>query len=79
MRVQETLSQVYAHADQHAHEQGGEERGTGGAYSFVACLSHLTIEHASLSKKHTEYEGSYVADIFFFFSSSSGGWGKIKL
>ena len=25
----------------------------GGAYSFVACLSHLTIDHASLSRRST--------------------------
>ena len=27
--------------------------GWGGAYSFVACLSHLTIDHASLSRRST--------------------------
>ena len=27
--------------------------GRGGAYSFVACLSHLTIDHASLSRRST--------------------------
>ena len=27
--------------------------GTGGAYSFVACLSRLTIDHASLSRRST--------------------------
>ena len=37
---------------------GGEEvgiRGTGGggAYSFVACLCHLTIDHASFSRRST--------------------------
>ena len=26
-------------------------RGRGGAYSFVACLSHLTMDHASLSRR----------------------------
>ena len=25
----------------------------GGAYSFVACLGHLTIDHASLSRRST--------------------------
>ena len=25
----------------------------GGGYSFVACLSHLTIDHASLSRRST--------------------------
>ena len=30
--------------------EGGER---GGAYSFVACLSHLTIDHASLSRRST--------------------------
>ena len=32
-------------------ERGGE--GGGGAYSFVACLSNLTIDHASLSRRST--------------------------
>ena len=27
--------------------------GVGGAYSFVACLSHLTIDHAALSRRST--------------------------
>ena len=27
--------------------------GVGGAYSFAACLSDLTIEHASLSRRRT--------------------------
>ena len=27
--------------------------GGGGVYSFVACLSHLTIDHASLSRRST--------------------------
>ena len=31
---------------------GGERRGEG-AYSFVACLSHLTVDHASLSRRST--------------------------
>ena len=31
----------------------GGGRGRAGAYSFVACLSHLTIEHASLSRWRT--------------------------
>ena len=30
------------------------EAGRGGAYSFVACLSHLTIDHASLSRRTTD-------------------------
>ena len=32
---------------------GGEKRGRGGgdAYSFVACLSHLTVDHASHSRR----------------------------
>ena len=30
--------------------EGGRWRGAGGAYSFVAYLSHLTIDHASLSR-----------------------------
>ena len=30
-----------------------ESGGGGGAYSFVACLSHLTIDHASLSIRST--------------------------
>ena len=29
----------------------------GGAYSFVACLSHLTIDHASLSRRSTAEVG----------------------
>ena len=33
---------------------GGEGAGAGGgAYSFVACLSHLTIDNASLSRRST--------------------------
>ena len=28
-------------------------RGGEGAYSFVACLSHLTVDHASLSRRST--------------------------
>ena len=32
------------------HERGG--RG-GGGYWFVACLSHFTIDHASLSRRST--------------------------
>ena len=32
----------------------GREGGEGkGAYSFVACLSHLTIDHVSLSRRST--------------------------
>ena len=31
-------------------ERGGE-RGRGGGGSFVACLSHLTIDHAFLSRR----------------------------
>ena len=30
---------------------GGEGGGGGGAYSFVACPSHLNIDHASLSRR----------------------------
>ena len=30
---------------------GKSGRGGGGAYSFVACLSHLTIDHASLPRR----------------------------
>ena len=34
--------------------EGGREGGGGGrAYSFVACLNHLTIDHASLSRRST--------------------------
>ena len=32
-------------------QTGGGEGG--GAYSFVACLGHLTIDHASLSRRST--------------------------
>ena len=32
-------------------EMGRRDRG--GAYSFVACLGHLAIEHASLSRRST--------------------------
>ena len=31
--------------------RGGGGEGGRGAYSFVACLSHLTNEHASLSRR----------------------------
>ena len=31
----------------------GERGGAGGAYSFVGCLSHLTLDHASLSRRST--------------------------
>ena len=33
---------------------GWGDRG-GGVYSFVACLSHLTIDHASLSRRSYSY------------------------
>ena len=33
--------------------QGGGKRGRGGGYSFVACLRHLTIDHARLSRRST--------------------------
>ena len=36
-----------------AHLCRGVGRGGGGAYSFVACLCHLTIDHASLSRRST--------------------------
>ena len=31
----------------------GRVGGGGGGYSFFACLSHLTIDHASLSRRST--------------------------
>ena len=34
-------------------EGTGTGTGGGAAYSFVACLSHLTIDHASLSRRST--------------------------
>ena len=34
-------------------DQGYARWGTGGAYSFAACLSHLTVDHASLSGRST--------------------------
>ena len=38
-------------------------RGEGGAYSFVACLSHLTIDRASLSKRRRG-EGGWLFDLY---------------
>ena len=32
---------------------GTRQGGEGGAYLLVACLSHLTIDHASLSRRST--------------------------
>ena len=34
------------------HRRGGMLKG-GGGYSFVACLSRLTLDHASLSRRGT--------------------------
>ena len=37
-----------------AGRQGGRERGRGSRrYSMVACLRHLTVDHASLSRQAT--------------------------
>ena len=39
-----------------------------GAYSFVACLSHLTIimiDHASLSRRGAQWRGQYYWDAVF--------------
>ena len=33
--------------------RGGQRFKEGGAYSFAACLSNLTIDHASLSSRST--------------------------
>ena len=33
--------------------RGMEDYGGGGVYSFVACLGHLTIDHASLLRRST--------------------------
>ena len=38
--------------------RGGAGGGGGRAYSFVACLSHLTIDHTSLSRRSTGGERS---------------------
>ena len=35
------------------NKDAGEGSGGGMAYLFVACLSHLTIDHASLSRRST--------------------------
>ena len=40
------LCNITPHHRYHSWPLGG-----GGGYSFVACLSHLTIDHASLSRR----------------------------
>ena len=51
---------------------GGGQKGVGGAYSFVACLSHLTIDHASFRDgapfllQHLQHLGAHYGSSIYY-------------
>ena len=54
-------------------------RGGGGVYSFVACLSHLTVDHSTLSRRSTVPRGLSIGLSFLQFFPESVGEQVIAL
>ena len=50
--------------------EAGEGGGGGGGYSFVACLNHLAIDHASLPRRSTvPTPNRYTSNIWALFTA----------